>query len=73
MIGALEAMTASTEKAAEALEIMAGIVQKQRIEIDRLRAALDILQAAMTEKKPISMRFKKAIIDARSAVGGNNG
>lgn len=40
MIGALEAMTASAEKAAKALEIMSDVVQEQRVEIDRLRAAL---------------------------------
>lgn len=34
----------------------------------RLREALDILQAAMVEKKPIPLRFKKAILDARSAL-----
>lgn len=35
-----------------------------------LRAALDILQAAMTAKKPIPLAFKKAIIDARAALEG---
>jgi len=37
-------------------------------EIERLREALDILQAAMVEKKPIPMRLKKVILMARSAL-----
>lgn len=40
MIDALEAMTASVDKATKALAIMADVVQEQRIEIERLRAAL---------------------------------
>ena len=32
-------------------------------EIERLREALDILQAAMVEKKPIPMRLKKVILN----------
>lgn len=40
MIGALEAMTASAEKAAKALEIMSDVVQEQRIEIERYRKTL---------------------------------
>jgi hypothetical protein len=39
-------------------------------EIERLRAALDILQAAMTAKKPIPLAFKKAIIEARATLEG---
>ena len=38
---------------------------------EKLRAALDILQKAMTAKKPIPMAFKKAIIEARAALGEN--
>ena len=34
--------------------------------IKQLEAALDILQAAMTAKKPIPMAFKKAILEARA-------
>ena len=36
--------------------------------IAQLEAALDILQAAMTAKKPIPMAFKKAILEARAAL-----
>ena len=36
--------------------------------IEQLEAALDILQAAMTAKKPIPMAFKKAILEARAAL-----
>jgi DNA repair exonuclease SbcCD ATPase subunit len=36
--------------------------------VKELEEALDILQAAMVEKKPISPRFKKAIIDAGAAL-----
>lgn len=41
MIDALKAMTASTEKAAKALAIMAGVVQEQRSEIERLRKIIE--------------------------------
>ena len=37
-------------------------------EIERLRAALDILQAAMIAKKPIPMQLKIAINQARAAL-----
>ncbi len=40
-------------------------------EITRLRAALDILQAAMTANKPIPLAFKRAIIDARAKLSGD--
>ena len=36
--------------------------------IEQLEDALDILQAAMTAKKPIPMAFKKAILEARAAL-----
>ena len=36
--------------------------------IEQLEAALDILQAAMTAKKPIPMAFKKAILEACAAL-----
>ena len=36
--------------------------------IAQLEDALDILQAAMTAKKPIPMAFKKAILEARAAL-----
>ena len=42
-------------------------------EIERLREALDILQAAMVEKKPIPMRLKKVILMARSALQQKEG
>ena len=42
-----------------------------RAEVERMRAALDILQAAMTAKKPIPLAFKKAIIEARAALSGD--
>lgn len=37
-------------------------------EVERKDAALNILQAAMTAKKPIPMPFKVAIIEARAAL-----
>lgn len=37
-------------------------------EIERLRVALDILQAAMVKKKPIPMPFKQAIVRAHAVL-----
>ena len=42
-----------------------------RAENEKLRAALDILQAAMTAKKPIPLALKKAIIEARAALSAS--
>jgi sugar (pentulose or hexulose) kinase len=39
-----------------------------KAEVERKDAALNILQAAMTAKKPIPMPFKVAIIEARAAL-----
>ena len=39
-------------------------------EIERLRRALNILQAAMTAKKPIPLFYKKAIIAASVVLSG---
>ncbi len=60
------------EKRSAALDWMTAARQYED-EIERLRAALDILQTAMTAKKPIPMPFKKAINEARAALGGDNG
>jgi hypothetical protein len=43
-------------------------IERLRAENERLRAALDILQAAMVAKKPIPMPFKIAINQARAAL-----
>ena len=45
-------------------------IEELAAEVERLRAALGILQKAMTAKKPIPMAFKKAIIEARAALEG---
>lgn len=42
--------------------------ERIRAKNERLRAALDILQKAMTAKTPIPMAFKKAIIEARAVL-----
>jgi predicted HAD superfamily phosphohydrolase YqeG len=40
--------------------------------IEQLEKAVDILQAAMVAKKPIPLRFKKAITEARAALENKN-
>jgi hypothetical protein len=43
-------------------------IERLKAEVERKDAALNILQAAMTAKKPIPMPFKVAIIEARAAL-----
>jgi predicted HAD superfamily phosphohydrolase YqeG len=51
--------------------IAADEITRLTAEVERLRAVLDILQAAMTAKKPIPLVFKKAITEARAALSGD--
>lgn len=64
----VERLTRTSDAAKECRDswIKAGI--EKDAEVERLRAALDVLQAAMTAKKPIPLAFKKAIIEARAAL-----
>lgn len=47
------------------------LLRARDAENERRRAALNILQAAMTAKKPIPMAFKKAILEARAALSAS--
>jgi chromosome segregation ATPase len=68
---ALAEVNAENEKLAADLDGYMKAANDYMRENEKLRAALDILQAAMTAKKPIPLAFKKAIIEARAALSGD--
>jgi hypothetical protein len=64
-------LTAENEKLGRDYQSARDAHDKVLAENEKLRAVLDILQAAMTAKKPIPLAFKKAIIEARAELSGD--
>ena len=64
-------LTSENEKLGRDYQSARDAHDKVLAENEKLRAVLDILQAAMTAKKPIPLAFKKAIIEARAALSGD--
>ena len=64
-------LTAENEKLGRDYQSARDAHDKVLAENEKLRAVLDILQAAMTAKKPIPLAFKKAIIEAHAALSGD--
>ena len=65
----IEQLEAEVHEQVQWVKDLADLQIKAEARIEQLEAALDILQAAMTAKKPIPMAFKKAILEARAALG----
>lgn len=61
-------LTSEVERLLSVTVVQETLIREAEAENEKLRAALDILQAAMTAKKPIPLAFKKAIIEARAAL-----
>ncbi len=64
-------LTSENEKLGRDYQFARDAHDKVLAENEKLRAALDVLQAAMTAKKPIPLALKKAIIEARAALSGD--
>jgi chromosome segregation ATPase len=68
---AITRLTSENEKLGRDYQSARDAHDKVLAENEKLRAVLDILQAAMTAKKPIPLAFKKAIIEAHAALSGD--
>lgn len=66
----LEEYRRDVERLRSVTVVQETLIRRVEAENESLWAVIEILQAAMTAKKPIPMAFKKAIIEARAILLG---